>query len=132
MIAPANEHTPLSGQRILVVEDNYLVASALQQHLEELGCTVVGPVPSLDEGMAMVEDENLTGAILDINIIGGTSAPIAHALRDRGCPFFFITGYTSPRLLPDSLTDCRRLMKPIDETVLERTIHQELTTAGSQ
>lgn len=132
MIAPANEHTPLSGQRILVVEDNYLVASALQQHLEELGCTVVGPVPSLDEGMAMVEDENLTGAILDINIIGGTSAPIAHALRDRGCPFFFITGYTSPRLLPDSLTDCRRLMKPIDETVLERTINQELTTAGSQ
>lgn len=127
MIAPADDYIPLAGMRILVVEDNYLVASALQQHLEELGCTVVGPVPSLEEGLAMVDTHDLAGAILDINIIGGTSAPIAHALRQRHCPFFFITGYTSPRLLPDSLVDCRRLMKPIDEELLERTIRQEIT-----
>ncbi len=127
MIAPACEHAPLAGMRILVVEDNYLVALSLQQHLEDLGCTVVGPVPSLAEGMASVDAGDLDGAILDINIIGGTSAPIAHKLRDRQCPFFFITGYTSPRLLPDELTDCRRLMKPIDEDLLERTIRQELT-----
>ncbi len=126
MIAPAYEHGPLSGLRILVVEDNYLVASALQQHLEELDCTVVGPVPSLEEGMNIVQTQDIAGAILDINIIGGTSAPIAHRLREKNIPFFFITGYTSPRLLPDSLTDCCRLMKPIDEEVLERAVRREI------
>ena len=115
--------------RILVVEDNYLVSSALRNLLEDFGWEVVGPVASVDEGMAHAASEKLTGAVLDINIIGGTSAPIAERLRERRCPFLFISGYGSPVHLPPPLRAVRRLAKPIEESVLKHELDRLIADA---
>jgi len=114
-------------QRVLLVEDNYLVASMLENMLLDFGWQVVGPVPSVNEGLELAQSEPLTGAILDINILGGTSAPIAEVLRRRRLPFIFITGYASPHVLPEPLVNAPKLIKPIDNNLLINTVHQEFT-----
>jgi DNA-binding NtrC family response regulator len=128
--AGQSENVNLSGLRILVVEDNFLIASLLKRMLTNWGCQVIGPVPTLNEGKRLAETESLSGAILDINIVGGNSVPIAAALQDRGCPFIFITGYGSPKTLPAPLREVTRLDKPIDEFVLQATLAHEI--AGKQ
>ncbi|MBI1368729.1 MAG: response regulator [Planctomycetes bacterium] len=110
---------------ILLVEDNYLVANMLNRMLDTLGCQVVGPAPSIDRAMDLARDHQLSGAILDINIIGGTSAPIAQFLKERDTPFVFITGYASPQGLPDDLAHIPKLTKPIDPNALEKVIRKQ-------
>ena len=79
--------------RVLVVEDEPVVAMCLEDILEGLGCETVGPVARLAEGLALAENEALGAAILDINLGGERSTPIAEALRRRGVPFAFASGY---------------------------------------
>jgi DNA-binding NarL/FixJ family response regulator len=118
--------TGLSGLRVLLVEDNFLVAAQLRDMLADLGCEVVGPVGSLEEGLRVVEQEHLGGAILDLNIGGGSCEPIAAALRRRHCPFFFVTGYGSPPLQHGALTDVKCVLKPVDAATLRDAIIEEI------
>lgn len=111
-------------RRVLLVEDNYLVASGVQCLLETLGYVVVGPVPSLGEGLDLAADRSLAGAVLDINILGGSSEKIALLLRQRQCPFVFISGYDSPDLLQADLRDHARLAKPLDTNLFAQTIRE--------
>ncbi len=123
MVTMPLEKPSKSGLTVLLVEDNYLVASAMMQHLNEMGCEVVGPVPSVDEGVRMIEEsERLDGGILDINIIGGSSEPVAKALQGRGLPFFFITGYASPNLLGSDYDEALKLRKPLDHQQLREAV----------
>lgn len=108
----------LKGKRILVVEDSFLSAIQIEASLNLLGCEVVGPVSTLDEGKRIAKESDIHGAILDINIIGGNRGPIAHVLQDRQCPFFFVTGYASPQVLPHDLSGIPRLRKPITDSQL--------------
>lgn len=115
----------LSDLSVLLVEDNFLVALALERALQASGCTVIGPVSTVAEGTRIAEQTSIDGAILDINIRGGTSQPIAEALERRGLPFFFITGYGSPQMLPERLRQVFRLSKPVNvhrllQAVMER------------
>lgn len=112
----------LKGLRILVVEDNFMIASSLKRMLESWGCDVVGPAPSVEEAEQLADQCDLSGGILDINIRGGTSAPIAERLHNRGLPYIFITGYSSPHLLPDELLKAQRLHKPITDAVLRSVL----------
>ena len=118
MTASTMPDAPATARRILLVEDNYLVASMLQQKLGSLGCVVIGPAPSVEKGMQLAQDQTLDGAILDINILGGTSAPIADVLTARQLPFVFITGYASPPNLPPSFSSVPRFAKPLDDAML--------------
>lgn len=122
MIAKPDFSSGAAGLRVLLVEDNFLVATTIKAALLSLGCSVVGPVPSLQQGLVLAESEPLDGAILDINIVGGSSTPIALLLKQRHTPFFFITGYGSPHSLPEDLSQCLRLRKPVDEETLQETI----------
>ena len=81
------------GRRILVVEDEPIVAISLQDMLEELGYSVVGPAFGLAAGLALAETERVDAAILDVNMGDGESYPIAALLRARGVPYVFATGY---------------------------------------
>ncbi|MEX2673498.1 MAG: response regulator [Phycisphaeraceae bacterium] len=128
MVAAGDDAIALSGLKILLVEDNFLVAHMLKSVLSEMGCEVIGPAPTLEQGLRLAHDEELAGAILDINIIGGTSVPIAETLQRRRTPFFFISGYASPQMLPRELGHVRKLNKPIDETSLESAMNLEFVS----
>jgi DNA-binding response OmpR family regulator len=94
--------------RILVVDDEPLISMLVENWLGELGCEVVGPARTVADGLALA-DGQLDGAILDVNLAGGTCYPLANALRLRGVPLAFATGdagldaaqgFEDPILLP--------------------------------
>lgn len=112
---------PLQGVRVLVVEDSFLVAEHIKAILEASGCAVVGPVGHLRDGLRLATQEELDGALLDINLHGDRSFAIADILCDRGVPFVFLTGYDSSEILPSRLREALRLGKPILESELIET-----------
>jgi CheY-like chemotaxis protein len=90
----------LSGSRILVVEDEYLVAALIQDVLENAGCTVHGPVPRLAEAIEVAEKEACDAAVLDINLSGQHVFAVAEILERRRIPYVFVTGYGLEALPP--------------------------------
>lgn len=117
---------PLRGLRVLVVEDDYLVATRLRDMLAELGCIVIGPAPTVESGERLAAAERPDLGVLDINIRGGNSGSIAHALRDQGAPVVFVTGYSSPHTLPGDLRAAPRLMKPIEGATLRAALLEQI------
>lgn len=81
--------------RILIVEDEPIVAMCLEDMLDVLGHVAVGPAARLCDGLALAQVEAIDAAILDINLAGERSTPIAYALRARGVPFAFASGYAA-------------------------------------
>jgi DNA-binding response OmpR family regulator len=99
-------------QRILIVEDDYLLASLLAEVLDAAGWQVVGPVGHLAEALETVASEDFDAAVLDVNLGGQTVYPVAEVLEERNVPFAFLTGY-GPETLPRSLCERPRLGKPL-------------------
>jgi len=84
----------LAGRRILVVEDEMMIAMLVEDMLTELGCSVVGPAHALAEALALAQSEpGLDAALLDVNLAGQPVFPVADALREKGVPAIFSTGY---------------------------------------
>jgi len=100
----------LAGKRILVVEDEYFIASDLRRMLQGEGAEVVGPVGNLAAGLSLAE-ESIDAAVLDVNLAEVTSYPIADRLGSRAIPFMFLTGYDGWSL-PPAYRDAARLAKP--------------------
>jgi CheY-like chemotaxis protein len=85
---------PLSGRRVLVIEDEMIVAMLLEDMLADLGCTVLGPAARVDQALTIIAaTRSLDAAVLDVNLNGQKSYPVADALVARGVPFLFTTGY---------------------------------------
>jgi len=104
-------HHPL---RVLVVEDNLLIAEMLCEALADCGCEVVGPVADMRQGLALIAEHTPDGAMLDVNLSGTLSFPLAMALEERNVPFVFMTGYDDGVLFPPEFRKVRRLAKPFD------------------
>lgn len=85
--------TVLAGTRVLVVEDEMLVAMLLEEALEELGCKVIGPVSRVEAAQTTIDAERFDCALLDINLRGKPVYPVAELLAKRSVPFGFVTGY---------------------------------------
>lgn len=85
----------LSGARVLVLEDETLVSMMVEDMLLDLGCEVVGPFAKLDAALAFVDggEGAIDAALLDVNLGGVRSFPVAEALAGKGVPFVFTTGY---------------------------------------
>ena len=79
--------------RILIVEDEFLIATTLEEMLIEQGHEIIGIAPTLQEGVRMASDPACQGALLDLNLNGEKSLPIADILQKRGVPFVYTTGY---------------------------------------
>lgn len=109
------------GSRILLVEDDALIALDAQEVLAGAGYEVLGPATSLEAGMALT-GERLDGAVLDVNLGGPFVWPIAEALRARAVPFLLLTGFGSALDVPPSIADAPRLAKPVDQAVLLKTL----------
>lgn len=105
-----------AGRRVLVVEDESLVAMLLETILEDMGCVPVGPAATVDEGLRMAS-EPIDAALLDVNVAGRQVFPIAQALKDRGVPFVFSTGYGEGGL-PDEWRGHSTLQKPFTEAAV--------------
>ena len=105
-----------AGRRVLIVEDESLVAMLLETILEDMGCVPVGPAATVDEGLRMAS-EPVDAALLDVNVAGKQVFPIAEALKTRGVPFVFSTGYGESGL-PDDWRGHSTLQKPFTEAAV--------------
>lgn len=104
----------LKGRAVLVVEDEYFVAKDLKRVLEKRGAKVIGPAPSVDTGIELIETTpDIDGAILDVNLGGEMAFPAADLLVERSVPFVFTTGYDES-VIPARFASTKRCEKPID------------------
>jgi len=110
---------PLTGTRILVVEDEVLVALALNDVLVELGFSVSGPFASISEARESLNENSIAAAILDVNLGGELIYPLAEILHDCAVPFIFVTGYGAESIDP-RFSDAPVLQKPIERDILKR------------
>lgn len=108
---------PLSGRRVLLVEDEALVAMLMETILEDMGCVPVGPAATVEDGLAMATGEAIDAALLDVNVAGRQVFPIAEALKVRGVPFVFSTGYGEGGL-PDEWRGHATVQKPFTESAI--------------
>ncbi|MCZ0961066.1 response regulator [Paracoccus benzoatiresistens] len=105
--------SPFRGRRVLVVEDEYMLAEDLRDQLEREGAEVLGPVPTVAEALELLRRERAPDmAILDINLQGEMAWPIADLLREMGIPFVFATGYDL-RAIPPAYAGVARAEKPV-------------------
>ena len=104
---------PASGQRrVLVVEDEAIIAIDMAAALEDAGFSVIGPVGSVFEAMQLLDEKPCDCAVLDINLAGETSAPVASRLLADGIPFVTVSGNT-PESTGDEFSQSPFLSKPI-------------------
>jgi CheY-like chemotaxis protein len=119
---------PLVGRRILLVEDEYLIAETMEEWLSQAGAVVVGPVPSVKQALVLIEGEAgaLGGAVLDVNLgRGETAYPIADRLNELGVPYVFATG--DVRIIDRPPHQGRpRLNKPVSRGALLRAVEKLL------
>src|SRR3982750_2127731 len=109
----------IKGLRVLVVEDEALVAMLIEDMLVDLGCVVVGIASTVEDALARISSSAFDLAILDVNLHGTESYPAAHALAFKSVPFLFSTGYGA-RGLPDALRSVPVLAKPFGQGDRER------------
>ncbi len=116
-----SETPDFTGLRVLVVEDEALVAMLVEDMLTDLGCTVVGPVSDLDEALAAVAAQEIDCAVLDVNLAGKPIFPVADALKAKGAPFAFASGYGEAGVREDHKS-APVLQKPFREADLARAL----------
>jgi len=112
----------LTGIRVLVVEDDYVVADALRYLIHGYGGSVTAIVPSVERALEALAVGPVDIAVLDINLHGKSVVPLAEHFRARDVPFLFLTGYGDARLLPEHLREHPRLAKPVEPELLVRTM----------
>lgn len=116
----------MAGKRILVVEDEMIVAMLIEDILADAGATVVGPAARVARALDLLaEQDQLDGALLDVNLAGEITTPIAQVLRDRGIPFAFATGYGVAGV-PEGFAGQPLLQKPFQEHDLHRVMAEVL------
>ena len=114
----------IAGFRLLLVEDEYLLALHLSQLLEDYGAQVVGPVGCVADALDLLDKApEIEGAILDITLAGEAVFPVADRLRARQVPFAFASGH-DPDLMPARFRDVALCRKPIDEAAVRAALAQ--------
>jgi PAS domain S-box-containing protein len=115
----ASDRIVVNGNRVMVVEDEALVAMVVTDAITELGYQVVGPFSRPPDAIAAVKDNEIAAAILDINLAGTLVYPVAEELTSRGIPFVFVTGY-GIESVDKRFSDIPVLQKPIERETLQR------------
>ncbi|MEX2643010.1 MAG: HWE histidine kinase domain-containing protein [Acetobacterales bacterium] len=120
----------LRGLRVLVAEDERLVAMDLERQLAQWGITVLGPADSLSEAVRIAGRTPPDLALLDLNLGGESSEPLARDLLRRQVPVLFLTGYHTGSILPGDLKEVPALQKPVDRAELHRHLSRLSAQAG--
>ena len=119
----------LQGVKVLVVEDEYLVATLMEDMLASAGCIVAGPIPRLAQALDAASKEACDVAVLDVNLAGERVYPVADILAQRNVPFVFVTGYG---VLPGEYANRPRLCKPFKMADLLNTLSDIVKTAPAR
>lgn len=110
-----------SNRRILVVEDELMVAMGLEMVLADAGYVVVGPIGRVEQALQAATGDQFDFALLDVNVRGEEVYPVADILAKRGIPFAFLTGY-GRESLPKNQTQALILSKPFNAAELLATV----------
>lgn len=113
----------IDGKRVLIVEDEFLVAAMLEDELADHGAIVIGPAASRHEATRLVAAGGFDAMVLDWNLDGESSEPLGHTLLGAGVPFVISTGYGT---VPPAFADCPVLAKPYDPAALVALLAQLL------
>ncbi|HWY80574.1 MAG TPA: response regulator [Roseiarcus sp.] len=117
----------LRDRRILIVEDEYLVAMSLAEALQDAGSIVLGPVPSVDKAITKIESEpHIDGAVVDVNLGGVLAYPVADLLIARKIPFVFTSGYED-NLLRDRYSQVKNCAKPYLFAAMEEALVEAMS-----
>ncbi len=114
------------AERVLVVEDEPLIAFDVADHLKEAGFEVVGPAASVAAALRLMESHGCDMAVLDVNLGRETAAPIAHVLSAKSLPFVALSGYSSDQL-PEGFQHVPMLTKPVDPKRLVAELRRYLS-----
>jgi DNA-binding response OmpR family regulator len=104
---------PLQGQSILVVEDDYYLASDAARALQAAGADVLGPCATEEQAITLLDGAQPNAAVLDINLGAGPSFTLAHLLNERAVPLLFLSGYDD-EVIPADFADTVKLQKPVE------------------
>jgi CheY-like chemotaxis protein len=121
----AMESERAAGKRILVAEDEFYVALVVEETLQSLGCTVLGPFSDLAEATEAATREQVDAALLDINLGGEMVYPLAEYLHRHGIPFVFTTGYAA-KDVPEQFRAFECLRKPVSPSTLKKKVQHML------
>ena len=113
----------LQGKRVMLLEDEAIIAFSVEDMLIELGCSIVGPAMNLDEAMALATNAEIDAAVLDININSDRSYGVARELQRRDVPFVFASGYDESGVSWDGIP-VEILPKPYRKDQLEQALTQ--------
>lgn len=107
--------------RVLLVEDEMLIAMEMEEMLTELGFEVVGPAMRLKRAVELAQSQKIDLALLDVNLAGEESFPVARLLKDRNVPFAFVTGYGAAGL-SEEFRNTPVLQKPVEKQQVAKVI----------
>jgi CheY-like chemotaxis protein len=122
MSDPHVQEARLSGLRVLVVEDELLLAMDYEEILQGAGCTVLGPFARQAGALSLLERERPDAAVLDMNLDGERSTPVAEALNAQGVPFVVVSGYGEQMAREPVLAAAPQLEKPVSAHELVQAI----------
>jgi CheY-like chemotaxis protein len=128
--ASSAEPTMANCRRVLLVEDEALVAMMIQECLTEYGHSVVGPISRAADALAAAKQGEFDAAILDINLSDGMAYPVAEILSQRGVPFAFVTGYEADTV-DERFSEVPVLQKPIERQMLQRLFVPSATSTAA-
>jgi CheY-like chemotaxis protein len=126
MSAPVRlrECSLLTGRRVLIVEDEYFLADDIARALRALDAEIEGPVGDVKDALAILNERRMIdGAVLDVNLRSASIYPVARALRSRGIPFVFTTGYDRSAIDPE-FADVPLWEKPLDVAAMTRELSE--------
>ncbi len=118
----------LSNRKVLVVEDEMMIAILIEDMLDELGCTIVGPATNVPRALDLIDTPQVEVAVLDLNLDGQDTYAIADALQRKNLPFIFATGYGAAGLRKEYASRLV-LQKPFQISDFESALMEAL--AGS-
>jgi DNA-binding NtrC family response regulator len=122
---------PLAGQRILLAEDEGLIALELERLLQDFGCEVVRPVASVDEVLENAKRGGFDGALLDVNLRGRRIFEILPELQKLGLRVIITSGYDDVTFFPAPFRSMPRIAKPFDERELRRICEKVFTNSAN-
>ena len=122
----SKDNSTLAGRRVLVVEDELLVAMDVEDLLEGLGCEVLESASTVEQALQRIADQAPEVVILDLNLNGQPTLPVAEALWTAGIPFIVVTGYVETMHLEPALRGAPLLQKPCSSEQLLSGLRQLL------